>query len=134
MKLLLPLLLAIPSIASAADAPKPKPKFQYETGGIRVSLPSANEPRVAGFGPESIQAAAKYLEDGALTWVREKSCVNCHTTGPYMSERTAWIPQFGPPSDEILADFIEDVPPQVNPIKATQKNGHDSWAPLDSGC
>ena len=33
--------------------------------------------------------AAKYLDDGAVAWVREKTCVNCHTTGPYLSERPA---------------------------------------------
>lgn len=120
------LVLVFITAASALDAPKfkPKPVFQYETDGIRVSVPSANEPKVAAFGPESIQAAAKYLEEGALTWVREKSCINCHTTGPYMSERTAWISPFGPPNEEILANFIEAMPSKLKPIKATERNGH----------
>ena len=69
--------------AHAAD--KPKPAFQYQSGDIRVSIPTADEPRVKEFGPASLKLAAKYLEDGALTWVREKSCVNCHTTGPYLA-------------------------------------------------
>ncbi len=101
-----------------------KPKFQYESGDIRVSLPSAEEPRVAKFGPASLKAAAKYLEDGAVCWVREKSCVNCHTTGPYMTERTAWVRQFGKPSDEVLADFVDSVPPEIKPVKESDKNGH----------
>jgi squalene-hopene/tetraprenyl-beta-curcumene cyclase len=114
----------------AADAPKPKPKpsFQYESGAIRVSIPSADEPRVAQFGPESVQAAAKYLEDGAISWVREKSCVNCHTTGPYLSERPALIPQLGKANEEIVADFIDFVPKEVKAVAETAtKSGHKHY-------
>jgi squalene-hopene/tetraprenyl-beta-curcumene cyclase len=114
----------------AADAPKPKPKpsFQYESGAIRVSIPSADEPRVAQFGPESVQAAAKYLEDGAISWVREKSCVNCHTTGPYLSERPALIPQLGKANEEIVADFIDFVPKEVKAVTETAtKSGHKHY-------
>jgi squalene-hopene/tetraprenyl-beta-curcumene cyclase len=101
-----------------------KPAFQYESGDIRVSLPWENEPRVKAFGPSSLKAAAKYLEDGAISWVREKSCVNCHTTGPYLVERTAWSRQFGPPNAEVHSDFVHSVPMEVNPIKEAGKNGH----------
>jgi squalene-hopene/tetraprenyl-beta-curcumene cyclase len=114
----------------AADAPKPKPKpsFQYESGAIRVSIPSADEPRVAQFGPESVQAAAKYLEDGAISWVREKSCVNCHTTGPYLSERPALIPQLGKANEEIVADFTDFVPKEVKAVAETAtKSGHKHY-------
>lgn len=120
MKHLLSALL-IPSVLLAADVPpkKPKPAFQYESGEIRVSLPSADEPRVKAFGAESVRAAVKYLDDGATCWVREKSCVNCHTTGPYLSERPALIPFLGKPSEEILADFIDFVPKEVKEVKET---------------
>ena len=101
-----------------------KPAYQYESGEIRVSLPSADEPRVAAFGPKSLTAAAKYLEDGALSWVREKSCVNCHTTGPYLVERTAWTRQFGPPSAEVHADFVRSLPKEIKELKESDKNGH----------
>lgn len=114
--------LSLAFIAQGAD--KPKPKFQYESGAIRVSLPSADEPRVKKFGPDSLTAAAKYLEDGAVCWVREKSCVNCHTTGPYMTERTAWTRQFGKPSSEVLEDFVKSVPKEIKPLKESDKNGH----------
>jgi hypothetical protein len=57
--------------------------------------------------------------------VREKSCVNCHTTGPYLSERPALIPQLGKPSEEIVADFIEFVPKEVKEVKETAtKSGY----------
>ncbi|MEQ1824540.1 MAG: LamG-like jellyroll fold domain-containing protein [Pirellula sp.] len=101
-----------------------KPAFQYQSGDIRVSVPWEGEPRVTAFGPASLSAAAKYLEDGALSWVREKSCVNCHTTGPYLVERTAWSRQFGPPSAEVHSDFVRSLPKEVKPIKETEKNGH----------
>jgi squalene-hopene/tetraprenyl-beta-curcumene cyclase len=109
-------------IASAQT--NPKPAFQYQSGDIRVSLPTADEPRVKAFGPESVRAAVKYLEDGAVSWVREKNCVNCHTTGPYLTERTVWTRQFGPPSDEVREDFVDFVPKEIQAVTPTEKNGH----------
>src|SRR5262245_5432617 len=83
---------SLSAFAHAQNAPQPA--FQYQSADIRVSIPSADEPRVNAFGPLSLHAAAKYLEAGALSWVRgERTCVNCHTTGPYMAERTAWSKQ-----------------------------------------
>jgi squalene-hopene/tetraprenyl-beta-curcumene cyclase len=117
--------LAFAFAAHAAD--KPKPKFQYESGDIRVSIPTADEPRVKVFGPESIKTAVQYLEHGAVAWVREKSCVNCHTTGPYMTERTAWTKQFGPASEEVLKDFVGSVPKEVKPVKETETRGHKHY-------
>ena len=38
----------------------------------RLSIPTADEPRVTQFGAESIKAAVKYLDDGSTCWVREK--------------------------------------------------------------
>src|SRR5258708_7435248 len=72
----------------AADA-KPWLKFQYKSEGIEVPAARADEPRVQAFGPDTVQAAAKYLDDGAHHWVREKSCIACHSTGVYMVERSA---------------------------------------------
>ena len=119
--------LSFTSVAAFAQT-KPKPAFQYQSGdSIRVSIPTADEPRVKQFGPASLKLAAKYLEDGALTWVREKSCVNCHTTGPYMSERTAWTKQFGPASAEVHKDFAGSVPKEVKPVKETETRGHKHY-------
>ncbi len=102
-----------------------KPAFQYQTGDIHVSIPSADEPRVKTFGPESLRAAAKYLEAGALSWVRgERTCVNCHTTGPYMTERSAWSKQLGQPSEEVYANFVQAVPNEIKEVKETERNGH----------
>src|SRR5947207_5825320 len=95
---------SLTAIAHGQDAPKPA--FQYQSGDIRVSIPSADEPRVKTFGPESLKLAAKYLEAGAVSWVRERTCVNCHTTSPYMAEYTAWSKQFGKPSEEVHANFV----------------------------
>ena len=101
----------------------PKPGFQYELDDVRVSIPSADEPRVTSFGPESLRAASKYLETGAVSWVRGRSCVNCHTTGPYMTEFTAWSQQFGPPSEEVHASFVKAVPPETPEVEETDANG-----------
>ncbi len=112
----------VASVSNGAD--KPKPEYQYESGDIRVSIPSQDEPRVASFGPDSIKAAVQYLEDGAVAWVRGKACVNCHTTGPYLTERTAWIDKFGQPNEEIYKNFASFVPEKVAAVKLAEKNGH----------
>lgn len=124
MKLAHLLLFAAPAVLAAeAPKPKPKPEFQYKTEGIEVSIPTADEPKVEKFGAASIKAAAQYLDNGAICWVREKTCVNCHTTGPYLSERPALTPLLGRPQDEVLADFIKGVPATATPQKETEKDG-----------
>lgn len=126
--LLLPLLVLTTPLASAVDAPppkppppKPKPEFQYKTEGIAVSIPTADEPKVPAFNAATIHAASKYLEDGAITWVREKSCINCHTTGPYMAERPALSSLLGKPNEEIQADFIASIPAPTNDSQKAKK-------------
>lgn len=101
-----------------------KPAFQYQLNDIRVSIPSADEPRVKVFGSDSLKAAAKYLETGAVSWVKERTCVNCHTTGPYMSEFTAWSRHFGKASEEVHASFLNAVPKEIKEVKESDKNGH----------
>lgn len=105
---LLAVLLATPGIAWAAD-PK-KPAFQYKTEGIEVPAATPDEPKVKAFGPDTVRAAAKYLDDGAHSWVRDRSCLACHSTGVYMVERSALTKQLGKPSAEVLKDFISRVP------------------------
>ncbi|MCB1204610.1 MAG: terpene cyclase/mutase family protein [Verrucomicrobiae bacterium] len=120
---LLAVLVSSPVLLVSAQSPseRPKPAFQYQSEGIAVPPASAEEPRVPVFGPESVRAARRYLEDGALSWVREKNCINCHTTGPYLSERPALSPLLGPPNPEIVADFADSIP--EGPAKEVEKNG-----------
>ncbi len=94
-------------------AAKPKPKFQYQSAGIEIPAATADEPKVAAFGPETILAARQYLDDGANYWVREKNCVACHSTGVYMAERPALTSLLGKPSEEVLAQFIKSIPAAV---------------------
>ena len=42
---------------TAGAALAAKPEFQYHSGDIAVSIPTADEPRVAAFGAESVGAA-----------------------------------------------------------------------------
>ena len=72
-----------------------KPAFQYKSEGIEVPAATADEPKVKAFGPDTVKAAAKYLDDGAHHWVREKSCLACHSTGVYMVERSVLTKQLG---------------------------------------
>ena len=133
MKISLVAVLTILAAASHAAEPKPKPEFQYKSAGIEVPAATADEPRVKAFGPDTIQAAAKYLDDGAHHWVREKSCIACHSTGVYMVERSALTQWLGKPSDEVLADFIDEVPKEggkadASPIKSVwRSSGLASW-------
>ena len=96
--------------ALAEDPPnqqnKPIAKFQYKSDGIEVPAATADEPKIKSFGPESILAAQKYLDDGANYWVRERSCVACHSTGVYMAERPALTALLGKPSTEVLDEFV----------------------------
>lgn len=127
MKLAL-IALLVAHTAFAAAVAKPKPAFQYQTEGIQISIPSADEPRVQEFGIASVKAAAQYLNDGAVSWVREKTCVNCHTTGPYLSERPALIPQLGAANAEIVADFVGFVPKEIKAVAETAtKGGHKHY-------
>src|SRR5438552_1743036 len=111
MKTLTCLLTALMSVAGIALGADPKkPEFQYKSKGIEVPAATADESKVKAFGPETVQAAAKYLDDGAHYWVRERSCLACHSTGVYMVERSALTKQLGKPSAEVLNDFIKSVP------------------------
>lgn len=116
--------LIVVSLSATAASVSAQPKFQYESDGISVSLPSADEPKVGEFNAESLAAAAKYVEDGALSWARGGGCVNCHTTGPYLAERTAWSHWLGPPSAEVMETFRRDVPRTIVPVKEADKGGH----------
>lgn len=84
--------------AAAKPAAKTKPKFQYQSEGIKVPAATADEPKVKAFGPDTLRAARKYLDDGAHNWVREKSCIACHSTGTYMVDRSVLTPLLGKPS------------------------------------
>ena len=86
------------------------PKCQYESEGIRISAAAADEPRVPQFDASSLASAVDYLEGGALAWVRERGCVNCHTTGPYMTERPALSSVLGFPNAEVQQNFVKDIP------------------------
>lgn len=100
------------NIASpTASTPPQKPVYQYKSGDdIEVPAATADEPRVKTFGPDTIRAARKYLDDGAHAWVRERSCVACHSTGAYMVERPILTALLGSPSEEVHADFVDSVP------------------------
>ena len=98
-----------------------KPAFQYKSEGIEVPAASADEPKVEKFGPETIRAAVKYLNDGSLTWVREKSCVACHSTGVYLAERPVLASLLGPPAAEVRDQFVKSMPADVG--KPEIRNG-----------
>jgi len=115
-------LIMVTSLAADPPPAKPKPEFQYQSGDIAVPAARAEEAKVTKFDASTVAAARQYLDDGALSWVREKSCINCHTTGPYLSERPALSPFLGKPNEEVLADFIESIP--QGPAKEAEKNGH----------
>lgn len=119
--LLLSLVCLATGTTIAAENAKPWKDFQYNSPGIQVPAAKADEPKVKKFGPASVRAARKYLDDGAQHWVREKSCVACHSTGTYMAERPMLTALLGPPSEEVRQDFIDSIPKRKQ--KARIKNG-----------
>lgn len=129
---LLAILLPAAGITRGADPSKPA--FQYKSEGIEVPAATPDEPKVKAFGPDTVQAAAKYLDDGAHYWVRARSCLACHSTGVYMVERSALTKQLGKPSAEVLQSFIASVPKapgkpgDANPeVSIWRSSGLASW-------
>jgi len=124
-----------PGSTAETPTPKPKPVYQYHTEGIAISIPTADEAKVAAFGTASIQAAVRYLDEGAICWVRERSCINCHTTGPYLAERPALTKYFGSPKEEVRDDFVDSIPrpsPADDSEKAKKRVGASTsvWCAL----
>ena len=75
--MMLTLLCAQAGLSTATDPLE----YQYQTEGFSVSIPSAEEAKVGRLDGASIQAAVEYLEGGALSWIRGRGCINCHTNG-----------------------------------------------------
>ena len=116
------LLLAVSSVPAqeppkTAARPRPRPTLQYDSGEIRIPIPTADDPKVKEFGPESIRAAAKYLDDGAVAWMRERTCVACHTPGAYMLDRPALTPRLGKPEEEVLGRFVAGIQDELPATK-----------------
>jgi squalene-hopene/tetraprenyl-beta-curcumene cyclase len=86
------------------------PSLQYKAGDIEIPAASSDEPRVTAFNQQTIEAAGNYLDQGAVAWTRSKPCIACHTTGAYMAERPSLTQWLGPPSDEVLEDFVATIP------------------------
>ena len=115
---LLTLLVAVTLTDTRASAAG-KPVFQYDSGSIKIPVPTADEPKIKTFGPESIRSAAQYLDDGAHAWTREKTCIACHTTGAYMEERPSLSAFLGQPSEEVHTDFIKGIPDKPSEPKTS---------------
>lgn len=124
LALLIPLVIALAQSTVVFGQASSKLVFQYEFEDARVSIPTAQEPRVEKFGPDSLRLAAKYLELGAASWANGRGCVNCHTTGPYLADATAWASYFGKPNQQAYESFAQDVPGEINDLQAAEQNGH----------
>ena len=100
--------------------PKPKPQWQYESNDIRIPIPTAEEPRVKEFNADTIRAASKYLDEGAVAWLRERKCIACHTPGAYMLDRPILTKHLGKPNEEVLKAFVDGIQEQLPPTKEKQ--------------
>jgi squalene-hopene/tetraprenyl-beta-curcumene cyclase len=95
-------LLVFPIIGLTGSAAGEEP-LQYEFGEIRIPVASADEPVREEL---SVQAAVKYLEEGARAWNGARGCVSCHTNGTWMLVRPALSGTLGPPPDETRQPFV----------------------------
>lgn len=91
------------SLPNYSTAP---PDYQYKDGDIFIPAARADEPKLTAW---SAQKAAKYLDDGALVWTRQRQCVACHTNGAYMMMRPALTPYLGPPLAEVKKACTDDL-------------------------
>ena len=89
------------------------PGNQYQAGDIEIAAASADEPKVESFNPDTILAAAKYLDDGAIAWTQSRKCITCHTNGTYMVERPGLTQFLGKPSEEMLPLFQRGLPTEA---------------------
>lgn len=97
------------------------PKWQYDAGEIKITMPTADELKVAVFGEASIRAALKYLDEGSLAWTRSKNCVACHTTGAYLLDRPMLTSFVGKPQQEVHDYFVKTLPTELPSTKVKQE-------------
>lgn len=83
-----------------------EPIPQYKTEGIEIPHATADEPK---FNSLNQEAAVKYLDDGAVAWVRSYGCITCHSSGTYMAERPGLTEMLGPPQLEVYKNFTDAV-------------------------
>jgi len=83
-----------------------EPLPQYKANGIEIAHATADEPKFKSFNQA---AAVKYLDDGAVAWVRSYKCITCHSSGTYMAERPGLTPMLGPPQAEVHKNFVDAV-------------------------
>ena len=83
---------------------------QYKANNIEIPDANAEEPTLKTFDQE---AAAKYLDDGAVAWTQTYRCIACHTSGTYMAERPALTKTLGPPREELLKYYTVAVNTQA---------------------
>ena len=80
--------------------------FQYQFEGISIPKAVADEPVRSEL---SIEAAAKYLEQGSVAWSGQRKCVSCHTNGTYMTIRPLLSKTLGPPEAANRTFFVEQL-------------------------
>lgn len=103
----------VPAVAVAAGlvacavGPAPAAEgVQYRFGAIAVPAASADEPRRDAV---SLAMAREHVEQGAVAWSGERRCISCHTNGTYMIDRPALAAALGPPPEDTLRFFHEQL-------------------------
>ena len=103
----------VPAVAVAAGlvacavGPAPAAEgVQYRFGAIAVPAASADEPRRDAV---SLAMAREHVEQGAVAWSGERRCISCHTNGTYMLDRPALAAALGPPPEDTLRFFHEQL-------------------------
>lgn len=89
--------------AEPVEPAEPTPQYEFED--LVVPAASADEP----LAEYSADSAARYLEQGATAWTRERQCISCHTNGTYLLIRPQLTKSAGPPSDEVRTFFVEQL-------------------------
>ena len=93
-------------VASAAGPARAADGVQYRFGAIAVPAASADEPRRDAV---SLAMAREHVEQGTVAWSGERRCISCHTNGTYMIDRPALAAALGPPPEDTLRFFHEQL-------------------------
>ena len=109
-------------IVHAEDGKTPDRDPQYELDGRVISAASSDERRIEF----SMERAEAYLQTGAVSWTREKSCVSCHTNGTYLFVRPALTVSLGRPDGSVREFFVEE-------LKQLQSFGREGLLESETG-
>ncbi len=117
------LALAASSFARGDETPASKAAATTRSSAPKSEKPAANAPDEPYADHFSIARGARFLDQVAVNWTRERKCGTCHTNYAYMMSRPAVKNVDGPEQAEIRSFFEQRVAGWDQP----EKNAKPRW-------